>query len=101
MPWISGLALLHALYLCKEKPNYINWSIFLGIMTFSLSLFGTFLVRSGILVSVHSFASNAERGLFILSLIALIIGFAIILFSFRKIELKKRVKLLKVMKFYY
>lgn len=88
MPWISGLALIHALSLCKEKPNYINWSIFLGIMTFSLSLFGTFLVRSGILVSVHSFASNAERGLFILSLIALIIGFALILFSFRKIELK-------------
>ncbi|HUH77470.1 MAG TPA: cytochrome c biogenesis protein CcsA, partial [Devosia sp.] len=74
MPWLAGTALLHSA-LVMEKRNALKiWTIFLSIITFSLSLLGTFLVRSGILTSVHTFASDPTRGLVILTLLGLVIG---------------------------
>jgi cytochrome c-type biogenesis protein CcmF len=83
MPWLAGTALLHSA-LVMEKRNALKiWTIFLAIVTFSLSLLGTFLVRSGILTSVHSFASDPTRGLAILGILAAFIGGAFSLFAFR------------------
>ena len=83
MPWLAGTALLHSA-LVMEKRNALKiWTVFLSIITFSLSLLGTFLVRSGILTSVHTFASDPTRGLVILSLLAAFIGGAFFLFALR------------------
>ncbi len=79
MPWLSGLALIHSLYAIKNRPQLIGWVMILSIVTFGLSILGTFLVRSGIITSVHSFASDPERGLFILGILLLIIGMAFVL----------------------
>jgi cytochrome c-type biogenesis protein CcmF len=83
MPWLSGLALIHSLLVLKNRPNAIVWVMILSIVTFGLSILGTFLVRSGIITSVHSFASDAERGLFILGILVLTIGSAFLLLSIR------------------
>ncbi len=83
MPWLAGTALLHST-LVMEKRNALKiWTILLSIITFSLSLLGTFMVRSGILTSVHSFASDPTRGLVILALLAAFIGGAFVLFALR------------------
>src|SRR5436190_18360727 len=83
MPWLAGTALLHSA-LVMEKRNALKiWTIFLSIVTFSLSLLGTFMVRSGILTSVHTFASDPTRGLVILALLATFIGGGFTLFAFR------------------
>ncbi|WEJ57560.1 heme lyase CcmF/NrfE family subunit [Devosia sp. FJ2-5-3] len=83
MPWLSGTALLHSA-LVMEKRNALKiWTVFLSIITFSLSLLGTFLVRSGILTSVHTFASDPARGLVILAILAILIGGAFTLFAIR------------------
>ncbi len=83
MPWLAGTALLHSA-LVMEKRNALKiWTIFLAIITFSLSLLGTFMVRSGILTSVHAFASDPTRGLVILGLLAAFIGGAFALFALR------------------
>jgi len=88
MPWLAGTALLHSA-LVMEKRNALKiWTIFLSIITFSLSLLGTFMVRSGILTSVHTFASDPTRGMVILALLALFIGGAFSLFAFRAGTLK-------------
>ena len=88
MPWLAGTALLHSA-LVMEKRNALKiWTIFLAIITFSLSLLGTFMVRSGILTSVHTFASDPTRGLVILSLLALFIGGAFALFALRASSLR-------------
>jgi cytochrome c-type biogenesis protein CcmF len=88
MPWLAGTALLHSA-LVMEKRNALKiWTIFLSIITFSLSLLGTFMVRSGILTSVHTFASDPTRGMVILTLLALFIGGAFSLFAFRASSLK-------------
>ncbi len=88
MPWLAGTALLHSA-LVMEKRNALKiWTVFLAIITFSLSLLGTFLVRSGILTSVHSFASDPTRGIVILVLLAVIIGAAFTLFAWRAPSLK-------------
>ncbi len=88
MPWLAGTALLHSA-LVMEKRNALKiWTIFLAIITFSLSLLGTFLVRSGVLTSVHSFASDPTRGLVILGLLAFFIGGAFTLFAFRAASLR-------------
>jgi len=79
MPWLAGTALLHTLLTGK----LYRWSLFLSLLTFGLSLLGTFLVRSGLIVSVHSFAQSPERGVFILSLIGGIMGFAFFLWSWK------------------
>ena len=89
MPWLAGTALLHSA-LVMEKRNALKiWTIFLSIITFSLSLLGTFLVRSGILTSVHTFASDPTRGLVILALLAVVIGGAFALFAFRAASLRQ------------
>jgi cytochrome c-type biogenesis protein CcmF len=88
MPWLAGTALLHSA-LVMEKRNALKiWTIFLSIITFSLSLLGTFLVRSGVLTSIHTFASDPTRGVVILILLALFIGGAFTLFAMRASALR-------------
>ncbi|KKB09053.1 heme lyase CcmF/NrfE family subunit [Devosia chinhatensis] len=89
MPWLAGTALLHSA-LVMEKRNALKiWTVFLAIITFSLSLLGTFLVRSGILTSVHTFASDPTRGLVILSILGVLIGGAFLLFAMRAPALRQ------------
>jgi cytochrome c-type biogenesis protein CcmF len=89
MPWLSGTALLHSA-LVMEKRNALKiWTILLSIITFSLSLLGTFLVRSGILTSVHTFASDPTRGMVILAILAVLIGAAFVLFAVRAPALRQ------------
>jgi cytochrome c-type biogenesis protein CcmF len=89
MPWLAGTALLHSA-LVMEKRNALKvWTILLSILTFSLSLLGTFLVRSGVLTSVHAFASDPTRGVFILLILCLFIGGSLALFAGRASTLKQ------------
>ena len=83
MPWLAGTALLHSAIVMEKRNALKIWTIFLAIITFSLSLLGTFLVRSGVLTSVHSFASDPTRGIVILAMLALLIGAAFTLFALR------------------
>ena len=89
MPWLAGTALLHSA-LVMEKRNALKvWTILLSILTFSLSLLGTFLVRSGVITSVHAFASDPTRGVFILGILVLFIGGSLTLFAGRATALKQ------------
>ncbi|QIZ78491.1 heme lyase CcmF/NrfE family subunit [Ferrimonas lipolytica] len=88
MPWLVGTALVHSLIVTEKRGTFRNWTILLAIFSFSLSLLGTFLVRSGVLTSVHSFAADPSRGLFILLLLGLAVGGSLTLFAFRATELK-------------
>ena len=81
MPWLMSTALLHSVIATGEKGMFKSWTILLSIFTFSLSLLGTFLVRSGILISVHSFASDPTRGIFILLMLLALIGGGLIIYS--------------------
>jgi cytochrome c-type biogenesis protein CcmF len=83
MPWLTGTALIHSLAVTEKRGLLKSWTVLLAILTFSLSLLGTFLVRSGVLVSVHSFASDPARGLFILIFMALVTGLALTLYAWR------------------
>ncbi|TDT72691.1 cytochrome c-type biogenesis protein CcmF [Litoreibacter halocynthiae] len=83
MPWLMGTALLHSAIVTEKRGAFKSWTILLAILTFSLSLLGTFIVRSGLLTSVHAFAVDPERGLYILGLLALSIGGSLALFSWR------------------
>ncbi|HIQ15864.1 MAG TPA: heme lyase CcmF/NrfE family subunit, partial [Leucothrix sp.] len=83
MPWIIGTALIHSLAVTEKRSSFKVWTILLAILAFSLSLLGTFLVRSGVLTSVHSFASDPARGLFILIFLLVVIGSSLLLFAFR------------------
>ena len=83
LPWLTGTALLHSAIVVEKREALKVWTVLLAIGTFSLSLAGTFLVRSGILNSVHSFASDPTRGVFILGLLALVIGGSLLLFALR------------------
>ncbi len=83
MPWLVGTALIHSLAVTEKRGTFKNWTILLAIFAFSLSLLGTFLVRSGVLTSVHSFAADPERGIFILYLLAITVGGSLILFAFK------------------
>ena len=83
MPWLAGTALLHSALVMEKREALKIWTVLLAIMAFSLSLLGTFLVRSGVLTSVHSFASDPSRGLFILCILAIFIGGAFALFALR------------------
>ena len=98
MPWIAGLALVHSLLIAKEDNLIKRWVIFLSILCFSLSVFGTFLVRSGILTSVHTFASDASRGIFILLLFLVIAGFSFLLFAIKTPEKNNNLNLLFINK---
>lgn len=88
MPWLAGTALLHSSLVMERREALKIWTVLLGIMTFSLSLLGTFLVRSGVLTSVHSFASDPTRGIFILCILGIFIGGAFTLFAWRAPMLK-------------
>ena len=88
MPWLIGTALLHSAIVVEKRNALLKWTILLAILTFSLSLIGTFLVRSGILTSVHAFATDPERGVFILLLLAIAIGGALTLFAWRAPKLE-------------
>lgn len=83
MPWLVGTALIHSLAVTEKRGAFKLWTVLLAIIAFSLSLLGTFLVRSGVLTSVHAFATDPERGLFILIFLGLVIGGALILFALR------------------
>lgn len=88
MPWLVGTALMHSLAVTEKRKVFKSWTVLLAISAFSLSLLGTFLVRSGVLVSVHSFASDPDRGLFILGLLILVIGGSLLLYAVRASQLK-------------
>ena len=88
MPWLAGTALLHSSIVAEKRDTLKSWTIFLAIVTFSLSLLGTFLVRSGILTSVHSFANDPKRGLFILLLLGVVTGGSLVLYAVRAPALK-------------
>jgi cytochrome c-type biogenesis protein CcmF len=88
MPWISGAALLHSALVVERRNALVSWTVLLAILTFSLSLIGTFLVRSGVLTSVHAFALDPARGVFILGLILFAAGGALTLYAFRVPHLK-------------
>jgi cytochrome c-type biogenesis protein CcmF len=83
MPWLAGTALMHSLAVTDKRGGFKAWSVLLAIMAFSLSLLGTFLVRSGVLTSVHAFATDPKRGLFILIFLAVVIGGSLVLYAWR------------------
>jgi len=83
MPWLVGTALIHSLAVTEKRGTFRNWTVLLAIFAFSLSLLGTFLVRSGVITSVHSFAADPSRGLFILVLLGITVGGSLTLFAFR------------------
>ncbi|TXG80374.1 MAG: heme lyase CcmF/NrfE family subunit [Thermomicrobiales bacterium] len=83
MPWLVGTALMHSLAVTEKRGTFKSWTVLLAIFAFSLSLLGTFLVRSGVLTSVHAFATDPRRGIFILALLVLVIGASLLLFAWR------------------
>jgi cytochrome c-type biogenesis protein CcmF len=83
MPWLIGTALIHSLAVTEKRGSFRSWTVLLAIMAFGLSLLGTFLVRSGVLTSVHAFAVDPKRGIFILGLFTLLIGGALVLYAWR------------------
>jgi cytochrome c-type biogenesis protein CcmF len=88
MPWLVGTALLHSAIVVERRDALKSWTILLAILTFSLSLIGTFLVRSGVLTSVHAFATDPGRGVFILALLVIAIGGSLALYAWRAPQLK-------------
>ncbi|MFC0338143.1 cytochrome c-type biogenesis protein CcmF [Kushneria avicenniae] len=88
MPWLAGTALMHSLAVTEKRGGFKSWTILLAIVTFSLSLLGTFLVRSGVLTSVHAFANDPSRGTFILILLGLTVGASLTLYAFRAPRVK-------------
>ena len=91
MPWLIGTALMHSLAVTEKRGAFIAWTVLLAITTFSLSLLGTFIVRSGLLTSVHAFASDPERGLFILVFLVIVIGGSLLLYSIRAHKIRSTV----------
>ena len=83
MPWLVGTALIHSLAVTEKRGAFKSWTMLLAISAFSLSLLGTFLVRSGVLTSVHAFATDPKRGVFILSFLVIVIGASLLLFAWR------------------
>ncbi len=83
MPWLVGTALIHSLAVTEKRGTFKSWTVLLAICAFSLSLLGTFLVRSGVLTSVHAFATDPKRGVFILSFLVVVIGSSLLLFAWR------------------
>ena len=83
MPWLVGTALIHSLAVTEKRGAFRIWTVFLAILAFSLSLLGTFLVRSGVLTSVHAFATDPKRGIFILAFLAVVVGSSLTLFAWR------------------
>ncbi len=88
MPWLVGTALIHSLAVTEKRSSFKNWTVLLAILAFSLSLLGTFLVRSGVLVSVHAFATDPARGVYILMFLAVVIGGSLLLYAIRAPKIK-------------
>jgi cytochrome c-type biogenesis protein CcmF len=88
LPWLVGTALIHALAVTEKRGAFKSWTVLLAIGAFSLSLLGTFLVRSGVLTSVHAFATDPTRGVFILLLITLVVGSSLALFAWRAAQIR-------------
>ena len=88
MPWLAGTALLHSAVVVEKRDTLKGWTVLLAIIAFSMSLLGTFLVRSGVLTSVHAFATDPSRGVFILALLVFVIGGSLALFAWRGPQLK-------------
>nr|WP_028302143.1 heme lyase CcmF/NrfE family subunit [Oceanospirillum beijerinckii] len=91
MPWLVGTALMHSLAVTEKRGVFKNWTVLLAIFAFSLSLLGTFLVRSGVLTSVHAFATDPERGYYILAMLAICVGGSFVLYALRAPEVKAKV----------
>ncbi|CAK0753550.1 holocytochrome c synthase CcmF component [Gammaproteobacteria bacterium] len=89
MPWLVGTALLHSLAVTEKRGEFRGWTVLLAILAFSLSLLGTFLVRSGVLTSVHAFASDPRRGVFILVFLATVVGSSLLLYATRGQEISR------------
>ena len=87
IPWLVATALIHSLAVAEKRDTFKAWTVLLAIFGFSLSLLGTFIVRSGVLVSVHAFASDPARGVFILAFLALVVGGALVLYAWRATRL--------------
>jgi len=83
MPWLAGTALVHSLAVTEKRGAFKSWTVLLAILAFSLSLLGTFLVRSGVLSSVHAFATDPRRGLFILAFLVIVVGSSLTLYAWR------------------
>ncbi|WP_312242883.1 heme lyase CcmF/NrfE family subunit [Pantoea sp.] len=92
MPWLAGTALIHSLAVTEKRGTFKAWTVLLAITAFSLSLLGTFLVRSGVLVSVHSFASDPARGMFILAFLVIVIGCSLLLYAVKGSQVRSRVQ---------
>ena len=92
MPWLVGTALMHSLAVTEKRGAFKAWTVLLAIFSFSLSLLGTFLVRSGVLTSVHAFASDPERGVFILAFLFTVVGSSLALYAVRANEIKSSVR---------
>ena len=90
LPWLAATALIHSLLITIKRELLAGWTLFLALLTFSLSLLGTFLVRSGVLTSVHAFANDPERGMFILAFLIAVFGGSIVLFTLRQPLLAKK-----------
>ncbi|QDJ12579.1 heme lyase NrfEFG subunit NrfE [Mergibacter septicus] len=88
MPWLTGTALLHSLAVTEKRGSFKAWTVLLAILAFSLCLLGTFLVRSGILVSVHAFASDPTRGLYILAYLVAVIGGSLVLYAYKGSQIR-------------
>jgi cytochrome c-type biogenesis protein CcmF len=91
MPWLAGTALIHSLAVTEKRGLFRSWTVLLAIFAFSLSLLGTFLVRSGVLTSVHAFATDPARGVFILAFLAIVIGGSLTLYAFRAPAVQSRI----------
>ena len=91
MPWLAGTALIHSLAATEKRGLFKSWTVLLAIFAFSLSLLGTFLVRSGVLTSVHAFATDPARGLFILIFLAIVVGGSLTLYALRAPAVSSRV----------
>src|SRR5690606_24783314 len=88
MPWLVATALIHSLAVTEKRGLFKSWTLLMCILAFSMSLLGTFLVRSGIITSVHAFASDPSRGIFILALLVIFIIGSLSLYAFRAPDLK-------------
>ena len=92
MPWLVGTALIHSLAVTEKRGAFKAWTVLLAIFAFSLSLLGTFLVRSGVLTSVHAFATDPGRGIFILLFLCVVIGGSLLLYSWRASQIRSSIK---------
>jgi len=92
MPWLAGTALIHSLIVSEKRNSFHHWTILLAITTFSLSLLGAFLVRSGILISVHAFAVDPARGMFLLEFLLVVIGGALVIYALRAKKIQSEIQ---------